>query len=203
MKFEVKNRFSGNVQFIAEIDTDSELNSVRLGLAVKWARGNGANLSGADLRGADLSGADLRGADLRDAYLSGANLSGADLRGANLSGANLRGADLRDAYLSDANLSGADLRGANLRGADLRGAYLQHNKTIIFCQVGNYCMFMHQGKEEVMVKAGCRYFTIEEAKKHWADNRTKWTHPTDEYGQRQLRMLAFLESEAKELEWLS
>ena len=158
MKLEVKNRFTGDVQFTAEIDTDSESNSVRLGLAVKWARSSGA----------DLSGAYLRDADLRGAYLSGADLSGANLR--------------------DANLSGADL---------------QHNKTVISCCLGTYQMFMHK-RESLMVKAGCRYFSVEDAKSHWSpENQDTWTEKTAEYGERQLRMLAFLESEAELLGWLA
>ena len=46
-----------------------------------------------------------------------------------------------------------------------------------------------------MVKAGCRYFTLSEAKQHWAKNKERWTKKTDEYGARQLRILTFLESE--------
>jgi hypothetical protein len=130
MKFEVTNRFTGNVQFTAEIEaTDDMSYSFKLGLAVKWAIKSGAYLSGADLSGAYLSGAYLSGAYLSRAYLSGANLSGADLSrahlsGADLSGAYLSGADLSGAYLSGADLSGADLSGAYLSGADLSGADL-------------------------------------------------------------------------------
>ena len=98
MKLEVKNRWTGRVQFTAEIECDEYAGfSLKLGLAVRWALKNDADLRDANLRGANLRGADLRGADLR----------GADLRGANLRGANLRGADLGD----------ADLRGADLGGA--------------------------------------------------------------------------------------
>jgi hypothetical protein len=125
IKFEVKNRFTGAVQFTAEIDCDKDAPaSIKLGLAVRWAIKGGADLSGADLRGAYLRGANLGGADLRGANLSGADLSGADLRGAYLGGADLRGADLSGANLSGANLSGANLGGADLSGAYLRGAYL-------------------------------------------------------------------------------
>ena len=85
IKFEVLNRFSGKVQFTAEIECGEDASkSIKLGLAVKWAIKTGANLSDADLSGADLRGADLRGANLGDA--------------------NLRGADLKGAYLGDANL---------------------------------------------------------------------------------------------------
>ena len=136
IKFEVTNRFSGKVQFIAEIDCeDSASRSFRLGLAAKWALKTGAdlvaanlegaNLGVADLVGANLEGANLRSANLRGADLVGANLEGANLRGANLEGANLRGANLRGAYLEGANLVGANLRGAYLEGANLVDAYLE------------------------------------------------------------------------------
>ena len=137
MQYDVLNRWTGKVQFTATIECDAAASaSFKLGLAVKWGRKNGGNLSGADLNDAylsganlsyaDLSGANLSLADLRLANLSGANLRGAYLNGANLSGADLRGADLNGANLSGANLNGADLRGANLRGANLNDANLSY-----------------------------------------------------------------------------
>ena len=94
MKFEIKNRFTGAVQFECELDAEYEDRSIcfKLGLAIKIAVKQGASLQGADLRGANLQGADLRSANLRSADLQGADLQGADLRGANLQGADLRGA---------------------------------------------------------------------------------------------------------------
>ena len=83
--YEIKNRWTGDVQVSVQIECDAgESWRVKLGLAVKVAF-----KSGADLRDANLSGADLRDADLRDANLSGANLRDADLSGADLSGADL------------------------------------------------------------------------------------------------------------------
>ena len=88
MKYEIRHRLTGTVQFTAEIDCNkTATESVMKGLAVLWAIENRANLYGADLYGANLRGADLRGADLYGADLRGANLRGADLRGANLYGA--------------------------------------------------------------------------------------------------------------------
>jgi len=52
MKFEIKNRFTSEVQFTAEIE-DSGLSSINIGLAVKWGIKNNANLSGANLSGAN------------------------------------------------------------------------------------------------------------------------------------------------------
>ena len=76
--FEILNRWTNEVQVTAQIDCAPDAPvSLKLGLAVRWAVKEKADLSGADLSGADLSGANLRGADL----------SGADLRGADLSGA--------------------------------------------------------------------------------------------------------------------
>jgi uncharacterized protein YjbI with pentapeptide repeats len=126
VKFQIKNRFSGAVQFECELGAEFEAlgYSVQLGAAVKVAIKSRADLSGANLSGADLSGANLSRADLSRANLSGADLSGANLSGANLSRANLSGAKLSGAKLSRANLSGADLSGANLSGADLSGANL-------------------------------------------------------------------------------
>jgi hypothetical protein len=90
----VRNRWDNAVQFVAEVEVTPDMTArVKLGLAVRWARKNSADLRGAVLSGADLSDADLRGADLSDADLRGAVLSGADLRDAVLRGAVLSGAD--------------------------------------------------------------------------------------------------------------
>ena len=78
--YEVRNRFTGAVQFTAQIEcADDALPSIKLGLAVQWAFKSGANLVCADLGGANLGGAYLRGADLSRADLSGADLSRANL----------------------------------------------------------------------------------------------------------------------------
>ena len=93
MKFDVFNRFTGAVQFTAEIEcAEDESFSIKLGLAVKWAIKARANLAGANLAGAYLAEACLARAYLAEANLAGAYLAGANLAGANLAGANLAGA---------------------------------------------------------------------------------------------------------------
>ena len=84
MKFEIKNRFTGKVQLVCEIDASFKTKSEgeQLGAAVRDADLSDANLSDAYLSDADLRGAYLRGAYLRGAYLGGADLGGADLGGA-------------------------------------------------------------------------------------------------------------------------
>jgi len=199
IKFDVMNRFSGAVQFTAEIDCkENETTSIKLGRSVKWAIKAGANLAGANLAGANLAGAYLAGAYLAGAYLAGAYLAGAYLAGAYLAGANLAGADLADAYLAGANLADADLAGANLAdaylaganlanadladanlaGAYLAGAYLAGanlaNQWIVQGAVrsdGYVFMLTNLKDEGVRLKAGCRNFTMAEACQHWKATR--------------------------------
>jgi hypothetical protein len=98
MKFEIKNRWSGEILFAVEAES--------FRFAVEIAVKSGVNLFEANLYGANLYGANLSGANLSWVNLSGANLSWVNLSGAGLYGANLYGANLYGA-----NLSGA--RGVN------------------------------------------------------------------------------------------
>jgi hypothetical protein len=116
---------------------------------LKWRQGEGGKRAG-------LSGADLRGADLRGADLSGAHLGGA--------------------YLSGAHLRGADLRGADLRGAYLRGAKINNDKIAIgilrhATRSDNWEFFLWHCEDGFYIKAGCRFFTLEEGRKHWKATR--------------------------------
>jgi hypothetical protein len=130
--FPVLNRWSGEVQFTATIEADDTTPiSVKVGLAVKWAIKNKANLRYADLTSANLTSANLTSADLTSANLRYADLRYADLTSANLTSANLRYADLRYADLTSANLRYADLRYADLRYADLTSANLRYAKNLV------------------------------------------------------------------------
>lgn len=86
-----------------------------------------------------------------------------------------------DGELKDANLNGADLSGANLNGADLkdaylRGAYLGGTCVIDIGQRNDGFQFYLQLRperkgDEPLVLAGCRYFPISEARRHWEETR--------------------------------
>ncbi|PHR83128.1 pentapeptide repeat-containing protein [Henriciella sp.] len=145
ISLDILNRFSGTVQFTAEIDCDENASrSIKIGLAVKWAIKTGADLGGAYLGGAYLGGA----------YLGGAYLGGADLRGA--------------------YLRGADLRGAYLGGADLRGAYLGGGvkiKSLLASAVrlnDQYQFFLWETECGHVITAGCRQMTIADYRAHIA-----------------------------------
>jgi uncharacterized protein YjbI with pentapeptide repeats len=163
MQFEIKNRFTGDVQFTAEIECDADASySLKLGLAVRVAVKSRANLSRANLSRADLSGANLSGAYLSGANLSGANLSRAYLSRADLSGANLSGADLSGANLSGANLSGANLSGANLRGEKIKRILASVQRV---SDGYTFNLFdMEVGPPKIV--AGCRFLTVADYAAH-------------------------------------
>ena len=155
MQFEIKNRFTGDVQFTAEIECAADAPmSFKLGLAVRVAVKSRAYLSGANLSGANLSGA----------YLSGAYLSGANLSRANLSGANLSGA-----YLGRAYLSGADLSRADLSRADLSGEKIKRILASVQRISDGYTFFLWQMEEgPPKIVAGCRLLTAADYAAHIA-----------------------------------
>ena len=170
MKVEIKNRWTGDVQFTCELGAEFKDGSrgLQMGAAIKVAIRSGA----------DLGGANLSDADLRDANLGGADLGGADLGGANLRDANLRGA----------NLGGADLRGANLRGADLGGADLGVGKLIgerpilIIGNIGsdNSYLQAYMTDNGIFIMRGCFFGSLKEFTKAVKDKHTGTVY-FDEY----------------------
>ncbi len=134
--------------------------------SLRWANLRRANLRVAKLHGADLYGANLSGADLRWSDLRWSDLRRADLSGADLRGANLRWSDLRRAGLSGADLSGADLSDADLSGANFMGA---KGFLLLPVQDTRGYSFAHaiETDEGWRIRAGCRDFSIEDAREHW------------------------------------
>jgi uncharacterized protein YjbI with pentapeptide repeats len=173
VKFNITNRFSGAIQFTAEIDgADYAPVSLKIGLAVQWAVKAQANLVDANLGGANLGGANLWGANLRGANLVDANLRGANLRGANLGGANLGGANLRGANLGGANLGGAYLGDAYLGDAYLGGGKIKDLVVLAYPDGFSAWTYLTESDEQ-RVQIGCRNKTIAEGRQYWdgKDNR--------------------------------
>jgi len=118
-----------------------------------WLRGEGG-------KRADLSGADLTRAVLTDADLSGARLTRADLTRAVLTGADLSGARLTRADLTDADLTDAVLHGTTIERLLRRATRADGYEFILWdCQEGFF------------IAAGCRWFTLDEARQHWTATR--------------------------------
>jgi hypothetical protein len=177
---QINNRFTGVVLHEGTGTLQEELQK---------AIASGAKLSEADLIGADLSWANLSGVDLSEANLSGANLRWANLSEANLSGANLSWANLSGAYLSWANLSWADLSGVDLSRADISYANLMclpvgdprgYRPVAIWC-------------DQWIIFAGCRRFTLSEARAHWGANYEGIRSTGDQY----LAAMEWLEKQPK------
>ena len=154
MKFEIKNRFSGELIFTIETGSWRLAIEAAIKSNVDLSSANllSADLSSADLRSANLSYADLSSADLRYADLRSADLSYADLSYANLRYADLSSADLRLANLSSADLSSADLRSANLSSADLRSADL-----LIYQFRKDWAYYTFDG----MIRIGCEFHKVD------------------------------------------
>jgi uncharacterized protein YjbI with pentapeptide repeats len=83
---------------------------------------------------------------------------------------------LRDEGGKRANLDGAYLRGAYLRGANLDGAKINNDK-IAFgilrraTRSDGHEFFLWHCVDGFFIKAGCRFFTLEEGRKHWKATR--------------------------------
>jgi hypothetical protein len=150
--FQIKCRFTGGVRF------EGEFGSLRLCVE-----------AGVKAR-ADLARANLARANLAGAYLAGAYLAGADLARANLAGAYLAGA-----YLAGAYLAGADLAGSNLAGAEWREGVKLRARGIVkeATRSDGYRVFLldTQADGRWRVQAGCRFFTLPEAWRHWETTR--------------------------------
>jgi len=159
---EIKNRFTGAVITTAEVGIG--LNAgVKLGAAIKVA------------------------------VKARVDLAGANLAGANLALANLAGADLAGAYLALANLAGADLAGANLAGTNLAGAYLASAKGLLDAGTPHgYRVAVNVFGGAVRIWAGCRSFTLAEARAHWKAREDRNLMPA---------LLDYIEAAAKVLGW--
>ena len=136
--------------------------------------------------------ADRSGANLSEANLRGANLRKANLAGCDLSGANLRDADLRKCDLRDADLADADLRGCDLRWAvGIRHlTTTDHGHAVVAQQ--------REATGEWRILAGCRDFSIEEARAHWSAS----DYHTPASGRRIIANIDWLEAELAR-EWVS
>lgn len=134
-----------------------------------------ARLSGVRLREADLSGVMMQGCDFDNADFRYANLIDANLHGCNLKGANLDRAVLTGATMTSVDASGADFRMASMMNVNLRDALLagiRVDGTDYFINAGMdnrgyYFNGVYHKQGGWMISAGCRWFSVAQAKDHW------------------------------------
>lgn len=196
-RYEIKSQLTGKVIYAENMSTmytprrnmaTLVERAVRKGVDLEGADLSFLNLSDTNLRGAKLARAkldnsmviysNLEGADLKEAALRNTNMHGSILTKANLerawlirtqfASAVLENANLHGATLTDVNFSQTNLTGAKYKGVTLGrcGAVAQakrsdmHSFQLIHCADGQW-----------RVMAGCRWFTLPQAWKHWEDTR--------------------------------
>ena len=125
-----------------------------------------------------------------------ANFPGADFYKANFSGANFYKADFYKANFSLANFSGADFSRANFYGANF---YLAEG-ILHVGPVDGWDMYAVRWDDGPRIKAGCRWFTVSEAREWWGKGGAPGNKP--EHGPLMLAGLDALLAMAKAHGWV-
>lgn len=120
------------------------------------------------LRDSNLAGVALSHADLAGADLSCCNFNNADLRHANLYGCNLADSSFDNTRMTGATVVNANIEDTNLGHTDSR--YI--NGLILLDELNDYYVWAYpRGREKLLrIRAGCRDFTLAEARQHWSAN---------------------------------
>ena len=119
----------------------------------------------------------------------------AHFSGANFSGANFYKADFYKANFSLANFSGADFSRANFYGANFYGA----EGILHVGPVDGWDMYAVRWDDGPRIKAGCRWFTVSEAREWWGKGGAPGNKP--EHGPLMLAGLDALLAMAKAHGW--
>ena len=182
MSVEIK-RIDGTVAYESQSATS-------LKEAVAEAVRQGVSLAGANCSEADFFGANCSGANFYGANFSRANFSGANFYGANFFGVRFFGADFSRANFSRANFSGASFYGANFFGVE---------GILHVGPVDGWDMYAVRWDDGPRIKAGCRWFTVSEARKWWGKGGAPGNKP--EHGPLMLAGLEALLALAKDHGW--
>jgi len=182
MSIEIK-RIDGTVAYESQSATslkEAVAEAVRQGVSLARAHFPGANFFGVHFSGADFSRA---------------NFSRADFSLANFYGANFFRADFSLANFSRANFYGADFSRANFYGANF---YLAEG-VLHVGPVDGWDMYAVRWDDGPRIKAGCRWFTVSEARKWWGKGGAPGNKP--EHGPLMLAGLDALLAMAKAHGW--
>ena len=182
MSIEIK-RIDGTVAYESQSATS-------LKEAVAEAVRQGVSLAGANCSEAHFSGAHFSGANFFRADFSGADFSRANFSRADFSLANFYGADFSLANFSGANFSGASFYGANFFGVE---------GILHVGPVDGWDMYAVRWDDGPRIKAGCRWFTVTEAREWWGKGGAPGNKP--EHGPLMLAGLEALLALAKDHGW--
>jgi len=187
MSIEIK-RIDGTVAYESQSATS-------LKEAAEEAVRQGVSLARAHFPLAHFPGANFSLADFSLANFSGANFSGANFYKADFSLANFSGADFYKADFSLANFYKADFSLANFYGANFYGA----EGILHVGPVDGWDMYAVRWDDGPRIKAGCRWFTVSEARKWWGKGGAPGNKP--EHGPLMLAGLDALLAMAKAHGW--
>jgi hypothetical protein len=111
----------------------------------------------------------LHDIDFRGIDLSNMNLEGCSFRGSNLTRVTLIDADLEECNFAGALMQYADVSGANLKAAAFDDVIASSITGLIMINdLNGYFCYAYQSKDDgVHVRAGCRDFNLETARRHW------------------------------------
>jgi uncharacterized protein YjbI with pentapeptide repeats len=195
--YEIKSRLTDRVIYGENLST-THPKQRNMATLVERAVRRGIDLTGADLSFLNLSDTNLRGAKLARAKLDNSTVAYCNLEGADLVGATLRNTNMHGSILSKANLERAwlartqfvfaVLEKANLHGAELmdvnfsktnltgtkyKGVALGRCGAVAQAKRSDMYNFqlMHCADGKWRVMAGCRWFTLPQAWKHWENTR--------------------------------
>ena len=130
-----------------------------------------------------------------EAVRQGVSLARADFSLANFSGANFSGASFYGANFSLANFSGANFSGASFYGANFFGV----EGILHVGPVDGWDMYAVRWDDGPRIKAGCRWFTVTEAREWWGKGGAPGNKP--EHGPLMLAGLDALLAMAKAHGW--
>ena len=197
MSIEIK-RIDGTVAYESQSATslkEAAEEAVRQGVSLARAHFPLAHFSGANFSGANFFRANFSGASFYGANFSRANFSGANFSLANFYGANFFRADFSLANFSRANFYGADFSRANFYGANF---YLAEG-VLHVGPVDGWDMYAVRWDDGPRIKAGCRWFTVSEAREWWGKGGAPGNKP--EHGPLMLAGLDALLAMAKAHGW--
>lgn len=126
-----------------------------------------------DARPLVCEGMDLRHFDFREFPLAYAEFINCDL-----SACDFRGMDLSYVSFEKCNFANTDFRGARVRGSMVNKDFASTETTpigIVVIPTKVWVVVLYRYEGVLRVTAGCREFTIEEAKQHWSTPRKEHT----------------------------
>ena len=202
MSIEIK-RIDGTVAYESQSATslkEAVAEAVRQGVSLAGANCSGANFFGANFSGANFSGANFSRANCSEAHFSGANFFGVHFSGADFSRANFSRADFSLASFYGADFSLANFSLANFSGASFHGANFFGVEGILHVgPVDGWDMYAVRWDDGPRIKAGCRWFTVSEAREWWGKGGAAGNKP--EHGPLMLAGLEALLALTKNQGW--